>query len=74
MSFFFITGLFIIFIVLVGVLIYLCRNCRLYESCKRRITAIKKAIFYNSIIRYSLLNALKLNLTAMLGLRASGSQ
>ena len=71
-TFFFFTVLFGIFILVMIALVYLCRNTRLSEANKKRLADLKKKIFFNMLIRYSLLNALKLNLTALMGITASG--
>ena len=54
----------IILIVLITVKIS--RNYCQSEKCQERIKKIKQTLFYQSLIRYTLLNCLKLNLMAML--------
>jgi hypothetical protein len=73
-TFFLLTGLFLVVIVIVGLLFFLCRNFRLCVCFKNKIKATLKKIFFNAIIRYTLLNTLKLNMTAMIGLGATGFQ
>ena len=68
----FFTALFGILILVVIGLAYLCRNIRLSEANKNRLEDLKKKLFFDMLIRYSLLNALKLNLTALMGITASG--
>ena len=40
------------------------RKCKLSEKNKKRVEAIKRKIFFNALIRYLLMNALKLYMSA----------
>ena len=62
------TIVFAILIVLVIVLTYLFRRIKLSDVKKKRFADLKKKIFFNAIIRYSLVNTLKLNMIAMIGI------
>ena len=65
------TGVFVGLIIIVLVIICVARRIRLSDKNKERCAMLKGKIFYNALIRYTLLNALKLNLMAMLPLNSN---
>ena len=67
-TFLFLTIVFAILIILVIGLVFICKRIKLSDANKRRLADIQKAVFFNALIRYSLVNALKLNMIAMLGI------
>ena len=60
-----------VLIIIVVVIICIARRTRLSDKNKERCDKLKGKIFYNALIRYTLLNALKLNLMAMLPLNSN---
>ena len=65
------TIVFVIIIVVVGLVLFLTRRCNFSEKAKERLNNIKKAIFFNSIIRYTFLSANKLNMSSMMALKGT---
>ena len=70
-TFLLLTGVFVVLIIIVVVIICIARRTRLSDKNKERCDKLKGKIFYNALIRYTLLNALKLNLMAMLALNSN---
>ena len=70
-TFLLLTGVFVGLIIIVLVIICVARRIRLSDKNKERCAMLKGKIFYNALIRYTLLNALKLNLMAMLPLNSN---
>ena len=58
--------IFLAFIALMILLIILKRKIKLSDKSKERINNLRKKVFFNPIIRYLLLNALKLNFSAFI--------
>ena len=58
--------LFAILIAIVLVIIYLQKRCILSEKNRIRYARLKNKVFWNPVIRYLFLNALKLNFSAMI--------
>ena len=52
---------FLIVLVLVIVIITIFRRKNQSDKCRERVNKIKKAIFYNPIIRFLILNSLKMD-------------
>ena len=67
-TFLLVTFVFICIILLFTLLLFLVRRYGLSEKNQKRVDSAKKAIFFNSMIRYAFLGANKLNMSAMLGL------
>ena len=57
---------FLTFILILVVLIQLKRRIKLSDKTKARIEKVKEKIFYNPMVRYLLLNSLKLNFAAFI--------
>ena len=68
-TFLIITFVFVILILIIGLIVLICRLTQFSDKNIERFENIKKAIFFNSMIRYSFLSANKLNMAAMLGLK-----
>ena len=66
------TIVFLLLIAIVLIAIFVSRRIKSSQKCARCIMNFKTKIFYNPIIRYSIINALKLTLAAMVGLKAAG--
>ena len=64
-TFLLVASIFAFIIALVLVFIYLRKRCKLSNKNKERYERIKSKVFWNPFIRYLFLNALKLNLSAM---------
>ena len=62
---------FVIIILIVLVAILVAKSCKLSKKNKQRVQYLKRKIFYNSIIRYILLNTLKFYMSAMVVLKKS---
>ena len=57
---------FVAIVLVVLLLLWLRKRCKnLSEKNKQRLDGLKSKVFWNPLIRYTLLNALKLNMTAM---------
>lgn len=57
---------FVAIILVVLLLLWLRKRCKnMSEKNKQRLDGLKSKVFWNPLIRYTLLNALKLNMTAM---------
>ena len=63
--------LLIVLIVLITIKISRC-YCQ-SEKCQERIKKKKQTLFYQSLIRYTLVNCLKLNMMAILGLKTANA-
>ena len=60
------SGAFLLVICVIVLLLWCRKRCtNLSEKNKQRIAGLKTKIFWNPLIRYTLLNALKLNMSAM---------
>ena len=68
-TFLVVTLVFIFIILLFTLVLFLIRRYGLSENNKQRLENAKKAIFFNSMIRYAFLSANKLNMSAMLGIK-----
>ena len=67
-TFILLTFVFILVILIILALVWAFRRIKLSEKNQERFEKIKGKIFFNALIRYSLLNAIKLNLIAMFSL------
>ena len=56
------TIVFILILVVVVIVIIVVRRTRPSPKCRERVQKIKHAVFFNPIIRYMVLNSLKLNM------------
>ena len=64
-----VSSIFVLLILVIVLLVTIKRKCKnLSEKNKERIEKVKLSVFWNPIIRYTFLNCLKLNTTAMTGL------
>ena len=61
----------VLVITLVSILMIICRQCKSDLTCGKLVTKARKKIFYGMIIRFLLMNALKLNVTLISGARES---
>lgn len=57
-------------ILIVAVLVFVMRKVKLSEKNRERLTNIKRTLFFNAMIRYTLLSANKLNMSAFVGIQA----
>mmetsp|Transcript_473 Transcript_473/g.755 ORF Transcript_473/g.755 Transcript_473/m.755 type:complete len:154 (-) Transcript_473:1104-1565(-) len=65
-------SLFFAFIIAVIMLIIICaKRVNLSEKSRTRVQKLKRKVFFNPIVRYLLLNALKLNMTSLVAIKAS---
>ena len=64
----------VIVIALIGILACIARKSASSSKCKERITNAHKKIFYDAIIRYLLVNSLKLNMTLILTMKESETE
>ena len=64
---------FVILILLVAMTIIMVRRFKLSNKMKERINSLKTKIFWNPIIRYLILNSLKLNMSAIVVFKLSGA-
>ena len=67
-----ITLVFIFIIVIALIVIFMARKITLSDKNKERLENFKKTLFYNSLIRYTFLNANKLSMVVMMGLKDFG--
>ena len=61
------------FVIIVVLLVYICKKVNLSEKNQARLAKLKRSLFFNPFIRYLQLNALKLNLSAMLTIKSFSS-
>ena len=66
------TIVFILILVVIVIVIIVVRRTRSSLKCRERVQKIKLAIFFNPIIRYLVLNSLKLNMQAVVAVKATG--
>ena len=62
---------FLLLIILVIVVVVIARRAKSSSKVQERLKKLKYAVFYNPIIRYLVLNSLKLNMSAIVVLRSS---
>lgn len=65
------SGVFVLLAILVGLSVWICMRIRLSDKNRERCASLKRKIFFKSIIRYTLLNALKLNFIAILAINSN---
>ena len=61
----------LLIIVILFILLCLAKRYGMPEKCKPIINKVKNKIFWNVLIRYLFLNALKLNMTGLLAIKTS---
>jgi len=67
------TLIFVIIVLIVILVIYIAKRVKLSEKTKERIKGLKTKVFWNPIVRYLVLNSLKLSMTALVVFKASDS-
>ena len=55
--------MFAVIILLIVLVIYIAKRVKLSEKTKERIVKLKASVFWNPMIRYYILNSLKLSMT-----------
>ena len=65
------TALFTFILILVTILVVLCRRSSLCQRCSKCVQAVASKVFFNPIIRYVMLNSLKLNISSLVVLNAN---
>ena len=53
-------------VVITSVAVFCLKRCKLSEKGKERVKSLKQKIFWNPLIRYTMLSAIKLNISAMI--------
>lgn len=64
-SFFLFTVILVVLVLTLAIAYYFCRNRQFSSKVHTKVASVAKTIFYGALIRYSFLNYLKLNLSAM---------
>ena len=64
---------FAVIILLIVLAIYIAKTVELSEKSKERIMKLKASVFWNPIIRYYILNSLKLSMTGFIVFKAKDS-
>ena len=63
--------LFGLLLLIVIAVIFIVRRVKTSPKCRERVKKIKRSVFFNPIIRYMILNSLKLNMSALLAVKAA---
>lgn len=58
--------IFLVIVALIAILVFIARRVQLNEKRKAQIKKLKTKVFWNPIIRYLVLNSLKLNISAVI--------
>ena len=63
--------IFLVIILILVLVLWVCKKAKVDQKWHDRIKNFKSKVFYNPIIRYFLLNALKLNMSAIVSMSLS---
>lgn len=65
-------GSFVFILIIIGIIlaIIIVKRRGASQKCQNRLSSIKKKIFFNPIVRYMILNCLKLSISALVAFKA----
>mmetsp|Transcript_20732 Transcript_20732/g.25371 ORF Transcript_20732/g.25371 Transcript_20732/m.25371 type:complete len:301 (-) Transcript_20732:1007-1909(-) len=64
---------FVLIIIMLVAVIVISRRVKFSDKCRERVKKLKQKVFYNPIIRYLLLNSLKLNMSGLIVFKTAGA-